>query len=53
MMCRFGSVESTGQSVGSSDSTMEILDKRYALGEINSEEYREKKITLNHQNEKN
>ena len=29
--------------IGSSDSAREILDKRYALGEISKEEYLEKK----------
>ena len=52
MMCRLGSVKANAQSVSDSDSAMEILDKRYALGEINSEEYREKKKTLNHRIEK-
>ena len=31
------------QAISPSDSPREILDKRYALGEINKEEYEEKK----------
>ena len=44
MMCWPSSRSSTktGQ-IATSDSAREILDKRYALGEINREEYEEKK----------
>jgi uncharacterized membrane protein len=49
MMCGFGSNEAKNQSHEDSDSAMEILDKRYALGEINDEEYREMKKILSHQ----
>jgi uncharacterized membrane protein len=44
MMCWPSSRSSTktGQ-IATSDSAREILDKRYALGEINKEEYQEKR----------
>jgi uncharacterized membrane protein len=48
-MCGFGSRETKDQSLKDSDSAMEILDKRFALGEINGEEYREMKKALSHQ----
>ena len=32
--------------ISSSDSAMDILDKRYALGEIGKAEYEEKKTTI-------
>lgn len=35
-----------GQGVGTSDSAMDILDKRYALGEMDKEEYEEKRRAL-------
>jgi uncharacterized membrane protein len=38
-----GSHDSDSQQISASDSTMGILDKRYALGEINKEEYEEEK----------
>ncbi len=46
MMCGFGSRRANSHHVGSSDSAMDILDKQYALGEINKEEYEEKKRTI-------
>lgn len=49
MMCGFGSSEAKDQNLKDSDSALEILDKRYALGEINNEEYREMKKALSHQ----
>ncbi|MBW1862404.1 MAG: SHOCT domain-containing protein [Deltaproteobacteria bacterium] len=52
LMCGFGSAEGNDQSDSGSDSAMEILDKRYALGEINNEEYREMKKNLSHQIDK-
>ena len=36
----------TGRVIAPSDSAREILDKRYVLGEINKEEYEEKKMDM-------
>jgi uncharacterized membrane protein len=41
--CSFGSRKIGEYHVGPSDSAGEILDKRYALGEISREEYEAKK----------
>ncbi len=46
MMCGFGPRRTDNHKIRDSNSTIEILDKRYALGEINKEEYEEKKRTL-------
>ncbi len=46
MMCGFGSRDEDKNHISDSDSASEILDKRYALGEISKEEYKEKKLTL-------
>ena len=46
MLCGFGSLGADSHHINSSDSLMDILDKRYALGEINNEEYEEKKRAL-------
>ena len=47
MMCGFGSRSTNDKlPIGFSDSAMEILDKRYALGEIDKEEYEEKKTAI-------
>jgi putative membrane protein len=50
MMCGFRSHNTDSQQISTSDSAIDILDKRYALGEINKEEYEEKKRTLNQGN---
>jgi putative membrane protein len=50
MMCGRGSNVSDSHNISHSDSTIDILDKRYAAGEINREEYEEKKRVLNHDN---
>jgi uncharacterized membrane protein len=42
-----GSRDTDSQHISVSDSTMDILDKRYALGGIDKEEYEEKKNALN------
>ena len=47
MMCGFGFRDKDRHNIGTSDSATEILDKRYASGEIDKEEYEEKKRTLN------
>ena len=46
MMCRFGPLGTDNHKIRGSSSTMEILKKRYASGEINKEEYEETKRTL-------
>ncbi len=46
MMCGFGSRDKDKNHISDSDSTADILDKRYALGKISKEEYEEKKITI-------
>ncbi len=46
MMCGFGSRDIDSQQIKISDSAMDILDKRYASGEISKEEYEERKRTL-------
>ena len=37
----------TSRAIAPSDSAREILDKRYVLGEINKEEYEEKRRDIN------
>ena len=46
MMCGFGSHDEDDHRKNASDSAMDILDKRYAIGEIDKEEYAEKKRIL-------
>jgi hypothetical protein len=47
MMCGFGSRDTNSRQISTSDSATDILDKRYASGEIDKEEYEEKKKNLN------
>jgi len=51
MMCGFSSRDTDGQQISASDTALDILDKRYASGKINKEEYEEKKRTLTRQRE--
>jgi len=43
MMCGFNSRREDNQRLRRSDSAKDLLDKRYALGEISKEEYEERK----------
>ncbi|MBW2408863.1 MAG: hypothetical protein JRF72_03620 [Deltaproteobacteria bacterium] len=49
-MCGFGSRGEAKPGIQASDSAKDILDKRFALGEINRDEYEEKKQLLNSEN---
>ena len=46
MMCGFGSRDTNSRQISASDSATDILDKRYVSGEVDKEEYEEKKRTL-------
>ena len=48
MMCGFGSHTGDTFHSGTGKSGLEILDKRFAQGEINEDEYEEKKRKLTH-----
>ncbi len=45
-MCGFGGHDSGGHDKDADESALEILDKKYAQGEIDREEYEEKKRVL-------
>ncbi len=45
-MCGFGGHNSEGHDKAVDESAQEILDKKYARGEIDREEYKEKKRVL-------
>jgi uncharacterized membrane protein len=47
MMCGFGTRDEDSQRINASDSARDILDKRFTLGEIDKEEYEEKKQLMN------
>ena len=46
MMCGFGFRDKSRKHISTSDSATDILDKLYASGEIDQEEYEERKRTL-------
>ena len=48
MMCGFGARGRDWPPVKGTESAMDILDKRYASGDIDQAEYEEKKQTLAH-----
>ena len=50
MMCGFGSCDGDSHRINVSDSAKDLLDKRYASGEIDKEEYEEKNRILNQHN---
>jgi uncharacterized membrane protein len=45
-MCGFRPWRTDTWDIHSTDSAIDILDKRYALGEISREEYEERKRTI-------
>ena len=46
MMCGFGFRKKDRHHISTSDSATDILDKRYASGDIDKEEYEDKKRIL-------
>ena len=50
MMCGFGSSDEDSHRINVSDSAKDTLDKRYASGEIDKEEYEEKNRILKQHN---
>lgn len=52
MRCGPGSPGAEGRGTESGDSAMDILDKRYAQGEIGKEEYEEKKRAIRERRER-
>jgi putative membrane protein len=46
MMCRPGSHSTGGHREDASGPAVDVLDRRYAQGEINKEEYEEKKAAV-------
>jgi hypothetical protein len=53
MMCRPGSRDKNSHSGDTSDSALNVLNKRYAQGEISKEEYEEKRSVTRRLNVKN
>lgn len=51
MICGFGFRDKYRHHISTSDSAMDILDKLYAFGEIDKEEYEDKKNTLTNSTE--
>ena len=47
-ICGFGPRHKGHNLINASDSPMDILDKRYALGEMSEEEYKNRKRILDH-----
>ncbi len=50
MMCRPGFRSTGGHGEDASDPAVDVLDRRYAKGEINKEEYEEKKRIIDRAN---